>query len=484
MEIEMKKITKLFLLFALMVLTLSLCACVEAPYIGENGNWFVDGKDTGIYAKGEAGELGPDATGFTVSSVEVQSVSQDGLTTTYKVTLSTGTEFTFDKIDGAAVEIESCEEVTSESTELGKVFEITFKDGYKAKFFVKNGKDGKDGTLTLEDINALEGVANLEIIANTVLAPKTLTVNAEALASGESLEINSGSILNDKAILLYFDADEIGEGRILLGEGSGEGSSYLEITKSYFKFYTVVDGEPVETKKFTHNLPYSNGIYISIEVTAGRATFRAKSTDKSSYDRAITWSGIGGGLYVKAEDTAMTKVQLKYFADSLKNDVYVVGDFGIAVHEEGWTKCYFDNGYDRALVSGYSEMTAAEAIVEFERLLTLGTPRYAVWCVGMNDADGESTPNASWLEATERFLALCTEKEIIPVLVTLPEISDTNNAEKNDWVKDNADKYVKFSYAIGSDNEDVMYSEGNLTELGAQSLYMQILVDFPELLLK
>jgi hypothetical protein len=40
------------------------CGCcskgdVDAVTIGENGNWFIDGEDTGVSAKGEPGESGP-----------------------------------------------------------------------------------------------------------------------------------------------------------------------------------------------------------------------------------------------------------------------------------------------------------------------------------------------------------------------------------------------------------------------------------------
>lgn len=33
--------------------------CQMAPYIGENGNWWIDDQDTGVSAQGPAGEAGP-----------------------------------------------------------------------------------------------------------------------------------------------------------------------------------------------------------------------------------------------------------------------------------------------------------------------------------------------------------------------------------------------------------------------------------------
>ena len=486
----MKTIKKIFLLVALLLVMLSLASCaVEAPYVGENGNWFVDGKDTGISAKGEEGDLGPDATGFTVDSVEQDSVSADGLTVTYKVTLSTGTSFTFDMVNGGAPDVETCEEVTSESTDEAKVFEITFKGGFKAKFSVRNGKDGKDGTLTADDIEALEGICSLNIISSSLLSPKPASVKAESLSDNESLTVKTGNEGNDKQIIFRFSAEDIGEGSITLRQGEGEGSSYIVISKSTFTFYTVKGGEDVQTNKFTHNLTYTNGVYISIHVGFGKAQFKAFSTSSNVgfYERVVEWSGVGGDISVTASGSDFGDVELKYFCDGHKKSVYVIGDFGTEAYGYSWAKLYFGNGYDKALVSGDPHMTAAEAILYFEKLLSVNTPRYAVWCVGMNDHDSATEANVSWIESTEKFLEICEEKGITPILVTLPEITGAANDMKNDWVVSWAGKtgrYIKFASAIGSDNESEVYTDGNLNQLGAEALYMQLLIDFPELLLK
>ena len=61
--------------------------------IGSNGNWFVDGVDTGISAKGAKGDDG-------VSIVSIELTSSSGLVDTYTITYSDGTTSTFTVTNG------------------------------------------------------------------------------------------------------------------------------------------------------------------------------------------------------------------------------------------------------------------------------------------------------------------------------------------------------------------------------------------------
>ena len=68
--------------------------------IGENGNWFVDGVDTGVKATGNAGTNGADgANGNAIESI-VQTGSE-GLVDTYTITFTNGDTFTYTVTNGA-----------------------------------------------------------------------------------------------------------------------------------------------------------------------------------------------------------------------------------------------------------------------------------------------------------------------------------------------------------------------------------------------
>ena len=53
-------VTLALLLFAAVLLTAVSCEADNTPTIGENGNWFIGGKDTGVPATGKNGKNGTD----------------------------------------------------------------------------------------------------------------------------------------------------------------------------------------------------------------------------------------------------------------------------------------------------------------------------------------------------------------------------------------------------------------------------------------
>lgn len=67
--------------------------------IGENGNWIIDGEDTGISAKGLDGVDGEDGKDG-ISIVSIEKTSSEGLIDTYTITYSDNTTSTFTVVNG------------------------------------------------------------------------------------------------------------------------------------------------------------------------------------------------------------------------------------------------------------------------------------------------------------------------------------------------------------------------------------------------
>ena len=65
--------------------------------IGKNGNWFVDGADTGIKAQGPKGDKGEDGRGI----ISITLISSEGDVDTYTITYTDGTTSTFTVTNGA-----------------------------------------------------------------------------------------------------------------------------------------------------------------------------------------------------------------------------------------------------------------------------------------------------------------------------------------------------------------------------------------------
>lgn len=150
---------RLLLVSLLLVFLIVLTACTgigtsdpqdNAPYIGENGNWWVGSEDLGVSAQGPQGEKGepgsqgmPGATGAPGTPVTVESVRKtktEAAVDTYTIFFSDGTESSFTVTngnDGRSVYITSVEKESSDG--LTDSYKILFSDDSVRRFSVTNG---------------------------------------------------------------------------------------------------------------------------------------------------------------------------------------------------------------------------------------------------------------------------------------------------------------------------------------------------------
>ena len=149
-------------------LGLSLTACASGrPYIGSNGNWWVDGNDLGVSATGEKGDKGEKVTVSTISYTR----ADDNLYY-FTITFSDGAhqDFSMPKpqdgtpgINGANLTISSIEK-QAPVNEYTDTYRIIFSDGNHYDFTVTNGKDGQDGAPGAPGAAGADG-ANLSVIS-------------------------------------------------------------------------------------------------------------------------------------------------------------------------------------------------------------------------------------------------------------------------------------------------------------------------------
>lgn len=107
----------------------------------------------------------------------------------------------------------------------------------------------------------------------------------------------------------------------------------------------------------------------------------------------------------------------------------------------------------------------------------------------MNDGDGDTGINASYLESIMEFISICKAKGITPILSTVPCTPTVNNYYKNQWVKNSGYRYIDFARAVGGEEIGSSWYAGMLYSdqihpdtLGAKALYGQFIADFPEIL--
>ena len=118
------------------------------------------------------------------------------------------------------------------------------------------------------------------------------------------------------------------------------------------------------------------------------------------------------------------------------------------------------------------------------------TPRYIVWCMGMNDNSDvdENTPDATWLAYLHKLIDVCDDRGITPILTTIPNVPDISHVGKNKWVRESGYRYIDFCAAVGATDEGVWYTgcldsdEVHPTVIGAKALLAGALKDFSELM--
>ena len=139
----------LFLLFALLN-TFYLSGCSSnTPYIGENGNWWINSTDLGVPATGPKGDTGAKGDtgpkgdkGDSITVVSVNKIKTEGKNDIYEIVFSDGTSSTFTVTNGSDGSSISVIDVSLKSSENNiDTYEILFSDGYKTTFTVTNGQD-------------------------------------------------------------------------------------------------------------------------------------------------------------------------------------------------------------------------------------------------------------------------------------------------------------------------------------------------------
>lgn len=324
------------------------------------------------------------------------------------------------------------------------------------------------------------------------------TVTAEKLASGEFLKSESPTVRDRKHISFTCDVKDIGDGVIRVGQGyEVTSSSWVEISKVGIWAYTYFSWS--DPKKMTVIPQSSLGCNVSDFVTViidkdntEGGTFITVMTAGGMFRRKVEGLSLENGeVFAMAEGCEIYNCKLNWFCDGYADDIWIFGDSYLQYeHETFWPYYLYKDGFNKVLLSGYPGMKTQRGLEDFKLSLKRGTPTFALWCLGMNNKEvaGSGLPEENWLKSTEEFLAICKEKGITPILATIPYCPKVCNEYKNDWVRKSGYRYIDFARAVGSDKDINWYPEMLLSDgahprqRGAQALYMQVLVDFPEIM--
>lgn len=215
--------------------------------------------------------------------------------------------------------------------------------------------------------------------------------------------------------------------------------------------------------------------YIFIGTKGGIKAFKSTNVFIESYGRP----------YMSADaSTTLTDVTLKYTAPKFRCPIWVFGDSYTSVVDTRWTYHMIKTfGVDQFLLDGLAGASSADMYAELKRAMVNGTPRFLVWCLGMNDTF------ANWKKYYEQVEQTCEAYGIELILQTIP-IPSSGAAEKqsiNAFIKQSGHRYVDICAAV-SPNSSATWYEGynedgvHPTVLGAKAIASRFLADVPEFL--
>lgn len=181
-------------------------------------------------------------------------------------------------------------------------------------------------------------------------------------------------------------------------------------------------------------------------------------------------------------DGAITNVVLNATNTDYRFPLWAFGDSYFGVNAWRWPWWAFRFGYSNFFINGLAGQNSPNAFEDLKRALKYGTPKYLLWCLGMNDTD------ANYESYFDQVKAICERNGITLVAAKIPSVPGRNKETINAYIEASGVRFIDFYKAVGANSSGQWYagflSDDNLhpSSLGAQALAVRVLVDFPELM--
>lgn len=238
--------------------------------------------------------------------------------------------------------------------------------------------------------------------------------------------------------------------------------------------------------------------FAILEISKGdtsEAIIRLSNDKGERREDAITWGTSMGKPFVKNDSSSAVNVTFNFMPRDISKDIWMFGDSYFGMYDPSrWLYYIIKSEYTNILVDAKGGESAPEGLSDFENLLSLGaTPKYVVWCHGMNGgADQTDAVNSVWLNSTKKVLLLCERYNITPVLATIPSVPSQVHVKLNEWVRNSGHRYIDFASAVETDDNyywkgwstmDALLSSDEIhpSNKGAVVLAAQSIIDFPEI---
>lgn len=350
-------------------------------------------------------------------------------------------------------------------------------------FIVSKGTIAKEDTYPEWIIGALK--TEKDIVSKGIVSKTGLFS-----ASGDNILLSSARSNLRKGIRLVFEATVTSGTDFEIGFSISESSAntyphnIISITSENISYNNV---------NYPHGLSITGRLQMLFEyLSDGTVDVTLLSNgDSFKQNAAFTMSTVAVP-YVKSNGLIATDCKFTFICTDIRKKIWCFGDSYFSYSTERWTYYLKEYGYDtNVLLDGFPGMSSVNAIASFAKLLQLGTPKIAIWFMGMNDGTDtdDTTPNADWVTERDKFITLCETNGIEPIFATIPNVPSINHKGKNKWIRESGYRYVDMCHAVGADVDVNWYGDMlspdkiHPSESGAKALFAQVLLDSPEVML-
>ena len=289
---------------------------------------------------------------------------------------------------------------------------------------------------------------------------------------------------NQVIITAFANFAVAGEVRLGLNRNSSTAGYFVRVTDTNLSIckYSGTDTY-VTLKTEAHGLTLSDFVAVvfktgfldmKAEMMTGNGAFKMDYQSDSSRE-------IYGLPFIEAiGDTTLTTVQIRAASPKLRKSIWFIGDSYVSYYSQRWPvqlSVLFDES--NYLVDGLAGGTSDDMLPELIRLLSLGTPKFLVWCLGMNDNVW------NWRYYEKQVEMLCRSKGITLVLQTIPQpVGGASKSGINSQVRESGYRFIDAYSAVCDSNGDwyagMCDDDVHPTVLGAKSIAARVIADLPE----
>ena len=295
------------------------------------------------------------------------------------------------------------------------------------------------------------------------------------------------SIKRDKMAVLSCSFSSIGTVEVGLSSSGGSNKVSIIITSTTVAVKkNGVTGTPVN-----HGLTITDKINVVLAVTVDNKFKYEVSSGGETYTGETAFNTAYCKFYYAFENMTAENIDFSATCRDFDNNIWIYGDSYLSYGTNRWMYYLIENGYsENCLIDAYPGENTTTLLRSLTSYKDQGSPKYILWCGGMNDGSDGTTVNTTWMNNVNSMLSICNEKNITPIFGTIPTVPTINHEKKNEWIRNSGYQYIDFAKAVGAQPDGTwltgMLSSDNVhpTPAGAKALYYQALADCPQLLQK